>query len=357
MRTVLTLSAILIFIITDCRFKTTGCLTCPPGPTDTTSHNFTWTLQHFGDGASSAFNDVAIINDTLAYAVGAVYFKDSLGVWDPLPYNLAKWDGTNWELKRVTVNFRGSMITPALEGISVFSPTDIWFVGSLPIHGDGQNWVMYDLRSLPGLESISLSKAWGTSSSSIYFIGRGGSLVYYNGSTWTKIESGTALNIYDIYGAYNYTTRQWEVIAVAGNVGSSSERKILKITGTTAAAISDNPIAWSLEGVWFVPCQHYYVVGSGIYEKRNLSDNTWLNNPLDITTYYTTHIRGNAINDIFVVGAYGEVLHYNGNSWHSYISTTGINGSYGPVAIRNNLVMIVGYDNDLAVITKGVRIP
>jgi hypothetical protein len=350
MRTVLTLSAILIFIITDCRFKTTGCLTCPPGPTDTTSHNFTWTLQHFGDGASSAFNDVAIINDTLAYAVGAVYFKDSLGVWDPLPYNLAKWDGTQWNIQKI--NYQG--YPPVIKSIFAFNERNIWFDPWL--HWDGNNY--QEISIDPILIGISVNRMWGSPTGELYVVGNNGFIGCRNtNGTWTKIESGTALNIYDIYGAYNYTTRQWEVIAVAGNVGSSSERKILKITGTTAAAISDNPIAWSLEGVWFVPCQHYYVVGSGIYEKRNLSDNTWLNNPLDITTYYTTHIRGNAINDIFAVGAYGEILHYNGNSWHSYISTTGINGSYGPVAIRNNLVMIVGYDNDLAVITKGVRIP
>ncbi|MDL1891482.1 hypothetical protein FBQ87_01125, partial [Sphingobacteriales bacterium CHB3] len=37
---------------------------------DTTSHNFTWQIDTLGDGNASTLNDIAIINDTLAYAVG-----------------------------------------------------------------------------------------------------------------------------------------------------------------------------------------------------------------------------------------------------------------------------------------------
>ena len=42
---------------------------------DTTSHNFTWEIDTLGDGGSSVLRDVAIINDTLAYAVGEIYKK------------------------------------------------------------------------------------------------------------------------------------------------------------------------------------------------------------------------------------------------------------------------------------------
>jgi hypothetical protein len=48
---------------------------------DTTSHDFTWETTTLGDGNSSVLFDVAIINDTLAYAVDAVNLcLRSLGV-------------------------------------------------------------------------------------------------------------------------------------------------------------------------------------------------------------------------------------------------------------------------------------
>jgi hypothetical protein len=79
---------------------TSGChhATEPPELTaDTTSHNYTWQLELLGNGAGSGvFYDVAIINDTLAYAVGELYMKDSLGQDDPHAYNVARWNGRQW---------------------------------------------------------------------------------------------------------------------------------------------------------------------------------------------------------------------------------------------------------------------
>ncbi len=80
---------------------------------DTTSHSFTWQTFEFGDdGASpSSLKDVAIINDSDIWAVGSVYLNDSTGQPDYNAYNAIHWDGNKWELKRITVNFRGNQIT------------------------------------------------------------------------------------------------------------------------------------------------------------------------------------------------------------------------------------------------------
>ena len=106
---------------------------------DTTSHNFTWQTFTFGEHSSSVLYDVAIIDENNIWAVGEIYMNDSLGQPDPHAYNAVHWDGAEWKVKKNSVLFRGSLITPPLEGVFVFSSTDIWFVGSLPIHGDGTN--------------------------------------------------------------------------------------------------------------------------------------------------------------------------------------------------------------------------
>jgi hypothetical protein len=62
---------------------------------DTTSHNWMWEIDTLGIAYSSLY-DVAIIKDTLAYAVGEIYLKDSTGQFDPQPYSVAKWDGKSW---------------------------------------------------------------------------------------------------------------------------------------------------------------------------------------------------------------------------------------------------------------------
>ena len=353
----LTSSFLLLFLISSCH-KNEPCTTCPPGGPDTTSHSFNFTQFTFGGNAgSSSFKDVAIINDSLAYAVGAVYLTDSLGNPDPNAYNVAVWNGREWTLRKITVSFRGDFITPPLEGIFAFSPIDIWLVGSLPIHGDGQNWTMFDVRSVPGLDSESVSKAWGTSSSSMYFVGRIGSMIFYDGSTWTKLESGTTLDINDIWGATDASTAQTTVLAVGSERFQEVDKKVLRIDGTTVTALPDSGLPWSISGVWFAPGQHYYVVGDGIYQKTSLSDNLWSGHALEITPYYSWMIRGNAANDLFVVGAYGDVVHYNGSTWQSFQNIVPLtDGSYESVAMKGDLVMAVGLDNPRAVIAIGRRV-
>ena len=196
---------------------------------DTTSHNFTWQTFTFGQHSSSVLYDVAIINENNIWAVGEIYLKDSLGNPDPNAYNAVHWDGSEWELKKITVDFRGSLITPPLTGVFTFSGTDIWFVGSLPIHGDGISWQMYDLRTTVD-PNLLLMKTWGTNSNDIYFVGLDGNIAHYSGASggWQKIESGTDLNIYDIWGIDDLNSDKL-ILCVATNLYTNDERNLLRI--------------------------------------------------------------------------------------------------------------------------------
>jgi len=306
----------------------------PPvnGEPDTTSHDFTFETFVLGDGNSSTLYDVAIINDTLAYAVGEIYLKDSTGQFDPDRYNTAIWDGKTWQPVRANVNFRGNIISPPLEGIFVFSPSDIWLVGSLPIHGNGQQWTIYDLRTHPAFSDISLSKAWGTSSTSIYFTGRNGSLVYYNGG-WQKIESGTTMDIRDIHGYVDAFNGKTVLLGVAS---SPSGVKVLSLSQSTASDTLAWKIANPLNSIWVSNNLVSYVAGPGIWK---YIDTTW-QQITGLPSEFYSKVRGTGGNNIFVVG--GNVLaHYNGAGWHAY---DGIPSNFRlrSVAVSKNMVVAVG---------------
>ena len=322
---------------------------------DTTSHNFTFETFTFGEHSSSVLHDVAIINDSSIWCVGEIYTNDSLGNPDPQAYNAVYWNGNEWEQKRITVNFRGNLITPPLEGTFAFSNTDIWFVGSLPIKGDGENWIMYDLRTTVD-PNISLSKAWGSSSSDIYFVGRNGSIAHYLNGTWSKIESGTDLDIYDIWGDYNSTSGGYEIIAVAAKQFVTYDKKIFRINGNTVQNIQTDSIPYSIHGLWFKSGKKYFVTGAGLYSKNNINNSSlweWLHP--DVTNYYLYAIRGQDTNDLFVCGAFGETIHYNGKTWKSFINETSIYGTLNNIDFKKNLVVAVGYDSPKAVIKMGTR--
>jgi hypothetical protein len=61
------------------------------------------------------------------------------------------------------------------------------------------------------------------------------------------------------------------------------------------------------------------------------------------------------LNDVFICGDFGEMLHYNGVSWKSYISQTGIDGAYLGLAVSGNTVIAVGEEPPQAIILMGRR--
>jgi len=278
-----------------------------------------------------------------------------VGNWDPLPYNLVKWNGQRWELKRITVVFRGSNVTVPLEGIFAHSATDIWVAGSIPIHGNGINWVGYDIQTLVGA-GATVSKAWGTSSTDMYFVGRAGNIAHYDGVRWRRIESGTGLDMRDIWGATNPRTGELEILALASTVTPQVQGSmILKISGHSATPISTTGMSPDMFSIWFVSGRRYYAVGAGIHQKRMLSDSAWVAYPPGVVThYFSGEVRGQDVNDVFVVGSFGEVVHYNGRSWFRYFSQVPLAVDYlGFVEVKHNLMVATGQIS-IGINTRGI---
>ena len=170
---------------------------------DTTSHNFTWQSWTFGEHSNSILYDVAIINENNIWAVGEIYMNDSLDNPDYNAYNAVHWDGTNWELKRIyTYSSCNPIDYSPLRAIWFFSDTNIVVTGGGSIDWfDGKtNRVECSIRPLL---TGAINKMWGSSSSDLYVVGNGGNIAHYNGSSWTKIASGTTLDIQDIWGSTN----------------------------------------------------------------------------------------------------------------------------------------------------------
>jgi hypothetical protein len=323
---------------------------------DTTSHNFTFQTWTFGEHSSSSLYDVAIINDTSIWAVGEIYMNDSLGQSDPRAYNTLHWDGSEWKLKRIKTNACGGVDYPPIKAIFAFSSNDILFAhidGSIS-HFNGTKF-SNDCSLITQLNG-SANKMWGKSMNDFYVVSSNGFLAHYQNGIWNSIESGTDLDIYDIWGDYNSTNDEYEIIAVAAKEFVTYDKKILRINGNTVQNIRTDSIPYSIHGLWFKSGKKYFVAGDGLYSKDNINSSLewdWLHP--DITNYYLYALRGQNINDLFVCGAFGEIIHYNGSSWKSYIQQTSINGTLKNIDFKKNLVVAVGYANPKAIIIIGTR--
>jgi hypothetical protein len=355
MRKYLTLAILLstVFLAVCCKDAPTK----PPDdiPLDTTSHNFTWQTFTLGDGSgSSTLYDVAIINDTLAYAVGEIYKKDSLGNWDPNAYGLAIWNGRNWKPKRIMVQSQqGDVHSRVFTGINAFSPTDVWFGDGNAFHWDGQSAfaTAYWISGYPGNPTPVLgpnqgvNKFWGTSSSNLYGVGVNGGIAYYNGS-WKKIETGITTPILDVWGVANNNPI---VFGAVTNMFQSTEAKILTVNSNGHV----DSIPWRsdlrISSIWTKEGKTLHVCGDGIFKRTN---GIWEQMP--VPNYYFITIRGSDENNIFAVGVYGMTVHYNGATWKDYPEMM-IDGDYSGLDVKNNIVAIVGWKGSQAIAVIGKR--
>jgi hypothetical protein len=312
---------------------------------DTTSHNFSWQTFEFGQHGSSKLYDVTVINENNIWAVGEIYMNDSQGNPDPIKYNAIHWNGIEWELKRVQTLFNGNIITVSLEGLFAFTETDIWMVGSLPIHGNGTNWTMFDIRTTVD-PNLSLSKAWGSSPNDIFFIGRTGSIARYQNGIWTKLESGTTSIINDAWGFLNEQNKPIIYCPVA-SFFTVNDKKILKIIDGKVDSVNWNRDV-RLYSAWAQNENLLYVCGEGVFVNKF---GIW--NEIMLQPVGTNSVRGNNINDIFVVGDYGSIFHFNGVSWQILSSFN--DKGYSKVFVENDIVAICGRHLGRALIEIGRR--
>ncbi len=322
---------------------------------DTTSNNFTWQTYTFGaaNAGSSSLNDVAIIDENNIWAVGEIYMDDSTGNTDPQPYAIAHWDGINWKLQKVYyITSSGfKQIISNIRGILYSSSDDIWFAAGSIFHWDGKSDTTQLIYSRLNLSdpNATIEKLWGNSSL-IYGVGNAGTIVFYNGSTWQKIESGTTTDINDIWGYYNQATNNLSVLAVASNIHFQGDYRLLSVLGSSAKDTLNWPYNNSLSGLWFQgKYTPVYICGSGIKEYQQ---GGW--KQLNLPNYFTESIRGNAINDIIAVGDFGFITHFNGSSWRSINLSN--NYVFYSVAIKNNTVAIAGVSTSGVVVGGAIII-
>jgi hypothetical protein len=316
----------------------------PPNGPDTTSHGIAWQVDTLGDGASSALYGVAILSDSLAYAVGEMYLRDSSGQFDPIFSNLAKWNGRQWILQKILFN-GGPFIN---RWINAFNENDIWV--NEHVHWDGRNWSFLFIGD-PIFNGIRTTKAWGTSSGDFYVVGDGGFIAHYNASTWQRVASGTNTNFNDIWGAIEQPSGKRTILLAASNRYSAGEKKLLSIDGTSRV----DTLSWSpgsrVNTVWFLSSSKIYVGGSGLFVGTS---GAW-QQIFELPSIYITRIRGTAENDVWVVGAFGLCAHFNGATWKTYSEVALPNGSYEGLAVTSKLIIAVGYVGNRAVALRGLR--
>jgi len=185
---------------------------------------------------------------------------------------------------------------------------------------------------------------WGTTSNDTYSVGDGGKIEHNQNGNWTEIESHTTQIINDIWGTADGQT----ILCAVSSKYSGGEQKMLKITGNNA-----DTITWATGrgaySVWTQSGFPVYVCGDGVFTNKS---NSW-KELKGFPNAYSNRVRGTGLNNIFIVGDYGLLLHYNGSTWKSYNDYLWTGMIYHGLAVRGNKFAIAGEQDGKAILITG----
>ena len=320
---------------------------------DTTSHDFTWTIDTLGI-YGSYLKDVAIIDENNIWAVGNIET-------DSGEYNAARWNGDQWELQGIYSN------TLDLYSIWYFTVDDIWVASHcFPYHWDGNTWTQYHLNNM-GMPGICAGNAiWGSSPEDIWFVGDSGSIVHYDGSGFERMESGTDVTLYSI------SATEYNNVWVSGWVNSNGDYRtvLLHFDGVEWQKKTDyspplgqsadpDSLSGLIKGVFSTNQNDIFVSTSkGLY-KCHVTTQGEGELIIGSTNFYTSVMNefdGSGGNDLFAAGSFSKIIHFNGSTFQNYDELYDIGYIYG-IDVKENFIVAVGDFSSTtgAMIIRGYR--
>ena len=195
----------------------------------------------------------------------------------------------------------------SINGIWGTSATNIFTVGfdGTILHYDGTSW-----SSMTSVTTAHLYSIWGSSANDIFAVGDGGTVLHYDGTSWKSMPSGTTSQLQSIWGSSAN-----DVFAVGGTFFG----EIVHYDGTSWSPMSSGTDK-ELSGVWGTSANNVFAVrwDGSILHYNGVSWSEMSSG----TSSWLEHIWGTSTNDIFAVGHDGTILHYDGTSWSSMTSCT-----------------------------------
>ncbi|MEJ5262563.1 MAG: hypothetical protein WHT45_07775, partial [Ignavibacterium sp.] len=267
---------------------------------------------------------------------------------DPNAYNAVHWDGTKWELKRIY--YKGGFWP--IRTIFAFSANDIWFSGYMR-YFNGQ---FIELEIPDILIGWGINKLWGSSSSDLYAVGNNGNIAHWDGVRWRKIESGTTVDLLDIWGTPDGSV--WS----CGYTNDYGLSVLLKIKGNNIIkyyeGFSNNIInghyAGPISGIWTDNNYRGFVMNwMGVFVQK---DNHPYSPDKKLMNFGEPSygIDGISCNNIVVCGQ-RFVGHWNGKSYKEYPELITHPFLYlKNVSVKRNYCCIVGKDYSSPIYSKAI---
>lgn len=249
---------------------------------------------------------------------------------------LLHYDGTEWQSVETTPPVPTSV---ELHSIWGSSSSDYYIVTS---GGDESNLLHVRNGALTreGMPSSLLKAIWGTAADNVFGVGLTGTIIHFDGVTWTSMTSGIAQTLTAIHGSatqviaittFGAFTRFDGVKWTAGTIPINPTTQSLNglwvgdneafVVGENRTLLRFDGASWSpvdidisvpalgLYGVWGSGSDYYAVAADGVV-LRSIDGRSW--GPVNPTPGSSPlrAVSGSSDKDVFIVGLLGTIWHY-----------------------------------------------
>jgi len=319
--------------------------------------------------------------DTLSIPNGQVLMG---GIWGMSASNLyavgqgwgsarTMWhfDGNRWTNVKLGLFEGGTIPAPFdLAAIHGLSANDIFAVGNkspfLPgrsfiIHYDGKQWSEQQVP--PG--SYFLQAVWANAPNDVWACGWNGTLLHYDGVQWKK---DTVIVVTPAGSTFQLTSIARTPSGEMFMLGAAYEvlppemflrwtyyffRRIgneLKLHDTFVRNEGERNGKWGAYRLAVLPTGTVYSVDSyGLFQWNGTQ---WIKRYSNIKN--TAAVFGTADNNLFVAGAFGLLVHYNGTDWFEYRDLVRQNTHYAVGWVDEKQAFVLGWvDGEKTVVLRG----
>jgi hypothetical protein len=256
------------------------------------------------------------------WALGPSFWRDTT----TLHYDGSLWHATEYRMRIFDVWGTTASDIFAVGDTTVRCGRQARLTGStasnvLAMHGyqpgvimyyDGHEWSEMDIPSTID-PSGPLNGVWGSSGTSVFAVGGGGTILHYNGNRWSAMTSGTSRELRGVWGTDD------NHVVVVGNYGT-----VLRHDGNAWHEMRSGT-TMNLKGVWGTGPEDVFAVGGSYWDEAGIilhyDGNVW-REVYRVPEYELDGIWGSGPDRVFVVGEGGAILHYDGTSWDTMTSGT-----------------------------------
>ena len=231
-----------------------------------------------------------------------------------------------------------------------------------PVCAERVDWTPVD----PPITGANLNDVWGSSATNVFTVGANGTVLHFNGSTWSHMASGVAWPLHAVWGSgpsdvyaggheglLHYDGSAWTSTNVIQDVTSlwgSGPNDVFAATGEggmyTGNLMHYNGVTWTslaeieqAYDVWSPGGGDAFVVSRwGTIYRRSGGLGTLM--PLS-TRDFLRNVTGTSATNVFAVGDHGTVLRYDGNTWSTMLPPT-VGNLYAAWCVGPNDLLVAG---------------